>query len=120
MRPSATDYGRIWKTDGHGGRTGFEQALFSGGEVFAGYRIGRGNFQPWFGERETNDGGEFNVGLVSSLWRDRAIDDRRFKVSKAELDIEQAEIELFLARLQTQRSAAKAYWEWVAGKCLGV
>ena len=49
-----------------------------------------------------------------SLWRDRAIDERRFKVSKAELDIEQAQIELFLARLTTQRSAAKAYWEWVA------
>ena len=87
---------------------------WSNAKAFAGYRVTNDDFPVYQQELVTNDGGEFNVGLVFSLWRDRAIDDRRFKVSKAELDIEQAEIELFLARLQTQRSAAKAYWEWVA------
>ena len=87
---------------------------WSNAKAFAGYRVTNDDFPIYQQELVTNDGGEFNVGLVFSLWRDRAIDDRRFKVSKAELDIEQAQIELFLARLTTQRSAAKAYWEWVA------
>ena len=83
-------------------------------KAFAGYRVTNDDFPIYQQELVTNDGGEFNVGVIFSLWRDRAIDDRRFKVSKAELDIEQAELELFLAKLTTQRAAASAYWRWVA------
>ncbi|MEM8678714.1 MAG: hypothetical protein AAGF97_05070, partial [Planctomycetota bacterium] len=36
--------------------------LWNGGEVYGGYRIGRGEFEPWYLERETNAGGEFHVG----------------------------------------------------------
>ena len=87
---------------------------WSNAKAFAGYRVTNDDFPVYQQELVTNDGGEFNVGLVFSLWRDRAIDERRFKVSKAELDIEKARLELFLAQLTTQRSAAKAYWNWVA------
>ncbi|MEM7469461.1 MAG: TolC family protein, partial [Pseudomonadota bacterium] len=94
---------------------------YANAKAFAGYRVTNDDFPIYQQELVTNDGGEFNVGVIFSLWRDRAIDDRRFKVSNAELDIEQAELELFLARLATQRSAAKAYWQWVAaGERLGV
>ena len=90
-------------------------------KAFAGYRVTNDDFPIYQQELVTNDGGEFNVGVIFSLWRDRAIDDRRFKISKAELDIEQAELDLFLAKLTTQRAAASAYWRWVAaGQRFGV
>lgn len=84
------------------------------GEMFAGYRIGSDDFPIYEQELVTNGGGEFNFGLAFSLWRDRAIDDRRFALAAARLDLAAAEFELQLARLATQRSAARAYWSWLA------
>ncbi len=83
-------------------------------KVFTGYRVSNDSFPIYQRELVTNNGGEFSVGMIFSLWRDRAIDDRRFKISKARLDFEQSKIDVFLAKLTTQRNAAKAYWHWVA------
>jgi outer membrane protein TolC len=60
------------------------------------------------------DGGEFNLGIVFSMWRDRATDARRVAVDNARLGVREARIELRLARLMTQRNAARAYWRWLA------
>ncbi|MGR8947506.1 MAG: TolC family protein [Gammaproteobacteria bacterium] len=110
--------GKVWSSGFYDGLSLDNKLVkplpWANAKAFAGYRVSNDDFPIYQQELVTNDGGEFNIGVVFSLWRDRAIDDRRFKVSKAELDIEQAELELFLAQLTTQRSAAAAYWRWVA------
>ncbi len=94
--------------------TGLEQALFRGGEVFAGYRIGRGNFQPWYGERETDDGGEFKAGFLIPLAQNRRIDARRAAIFRAALGRDAVEPDILLQLIEIVRSASYAYWDWVA------
>ncbi len=65
---------------------GVVQPLMWGGEVFAGYRVGRGTFEPWYLERQTNDGGEFKTGVVVPLARNRNIDQRRADLWKANVE----------------------------------
>jgi len=90
-------------------------------KVFGGYRVTNDDFPIYQQELVTNDGGEFNLGVVFSLWRDRDIDARRFGVYSARLGERDAEIDLMLARVMTQRNAARAYWQWVtAGQRLEV
>lgn len=90
-------------------------------KISGGYRIANDDFPVYQDELVTNSGGEFNLGVVFSLWRDRDIDSRRFNVYSARLGERDAEIELMVARLLTQRNAARAYWNWVAaGQRLGV
>ena len=44
-----------------------DQPLFSGGYLYGGYKIGDGYFEPWYKERETNEGGEFAIGVGTPL-----------------------------------------------------
>ena len=82
--------------------------------AYAGYRVSEADFPVYQQEYVTNSGGEFSLGVIFSLWRDRAIDARRAAIKNARLDVERAQIELELARLATQRNAARAYWQWSA------
>lgn len=84
------------------------------GRLFAGYRYGSDDFPVYENEYITNGGGEFNLGAVFSLWRDRAIDSRRFGVSAARMAEQRSQVELTMARLMTQRNAARGYWRWVS------
>ena len=93
---------------------GLEQALFGGGQVFAGYRIGRGNFQPWYGERETNDGGEFKAGFLIPLLQNRRIDARRAALFRAALGRDAVEPEILAQMIDFVRASSYAYWDWVA------
>ena len=94
---------------------GVEQPIYhNGGEVFAAYRIGRGSFEPWYRERETNEGGEFKAGLTLPLLRGRRIDERRTALRIAVLERQAAEPGVRLALLEAVRDAALLYWEWVA------
>jgi hypothetical protein len=70
---------------------GINRPLYSGGEVYGTYRIGDGNFEPWFGERETNEGGEIKAGFSVPLLKDRAIDQRRAKLLASGAQQEQVE-----------------------------
>ena len=100
---------------------GVEQPLVGGADLFAGYRIGRGEFEPWYKERETNEGGEFKAGFTLPLLRDRRIDARRAAVRVAALERAAAEPEVARAQLQAVRDASVAYWEWVAaGRTLAI
>ncbi len=56
-----------------------------------GYRIGDGDFAPWYGERETNEGGEFAVGAALPFWKDRVIDKRRAEIFKAQIKQQMAD-----------------------------
>ncbi len=93
---------------------GAVQPMMFVGEVFGGYRIGRGDFQPWYQERQTNDGGEFKAGLAVPLSRNVDIDDRRAGLRKAEIDISAADPQYRGAVIDTIQSASHAYWSWVA------
>ena len=93
---------------------GAVQPLAYGGEVFGGYRVGRGVFQPWYQERQTNEGGEFKAGLSVPLSRNAGIDTRRANVRKAGLDLSAADPQFRGEVILTVRAASEAYWRWVA------
>ena len=85
-----------------------------GGQVGAGYRLGRGSFEPWYKERETNDLGELGVSITAPLIRDIFIDANRAELWRAQL--EQGRVEPFIRAqmLLAVRDGLVAYWEWVA------
>jgi len=88
--------------------------LYGGGEVYGGYRIGDGNFEPWFGERETNEAGELKAGFSLPLLKDRVIDKRRADLLSADADRGQLKANIEARLLVYQRMATQAYWDWVA------
>lgn len=93
---------------------GFEQPTMWGGSVFGGYRIGRGDFQPWYLERQTDDGGEFKAGVIVPLLRDVGIDARRAELWKTSLGREVAATDVRLQTIDFVRAASYSFWEWVA------
>ena len=93
---------------------GLTHPVYSGGEVFGGYRIGRGEFEPWYLERETNKGGEFKVGARVPLWRDRGIDARRADLWRASVDRQLAQPEIHQQLVLFVRDGSVAYWNWIA------
>ncbi len=95
--------------------TGFDQpvALF-GATLFGGYRVGRGDFAPYDEKTLTLSGGEWSAGVALPLLRNRAIDERRAGVRRADLGVEVVSQEVSRLRLQYFREALSAYWDWVA------
>ena len=93
---------------------GVSQPLYQGGEVFGGYRIGRGNFQPWYQERNTNDGGELKAGVRFPLLRNREIDARRAELWRADFDRQRAQPEIQAQLIPFVRDGSIAYWNWIA------
>jgi outer membrane protein TolC len=91
-----------------------EQPLWNGGAVEGGYRLGRGDIQPWYQERVTNDGGELAVGLNLPLIKNRTIDDRRAELLKAEQDVLAVEPVIKQQSLDVALLATEAYWSWLA------
>lgn len=91
-----------------------EQSLWQGGAAYGQYRIGSGSFQPWYGERETNEGGELKVGFAQPLLRDRNIDQRRADIMQASLRQQQVEPAVRAQLLEFVYDGADAYWSWVA------
>ncbi len=94
--------------------TGISKPLFNGGEVYGTYQIGRGNFEPWYGERATDEGGEFKTGFSVPLLKNRAIDLRRAGVQSAEAGRDEVQADVESRLLLFQRVATQAYWDWVA------
>lgn len=93
---------------------GIVQPLYYGGEAFAGYRIGRGSFQPWYLERQTNEGGEFKAGFVAPLWQDRTIDPRRAELWRSTAGRQLVEPEIQAQLIGFVQEGSYAYWNWVA------
>lgn len=92
---------------------GVVQPTYWGGEVFAGYRVGRGDFQPWYQERQTNGGGEFKAGVQVPLAH-RDINARRAELWKAGYSQSLAEPEIQAQLISFVQDASYAYWDWVA------
>jgi len=93
---------------------GFDQPLYGGGSVFGAYRIGQGNFEPWYGNRETNGGGEFLLGLSVPLLQNRSVDERRAQLWRTAYGQSLVEPEIRSQLLEFVRDGSIAYWEWVA------
>jgi hypothetical protein len=98
---------------------GFARQLWWGGYASAGYKIGRGDFEPWYKERQTNEGGEFKVALVQPLLQGRAIDPQRVELFQANLRRQAVAPEIQFQVLIASQDAARAFWQWVeAGNVL--
>lgn len=93
---------------------GLKRNTYWGGQVFAGYRIGRGSFEPWYRERETNAGGEFKAGFAVPLSRNRTIDANRAELWRAQIERGRVEPEIRAMIIGAIRDGSVAYWQWVA------
>ncbi|MEO9594847.1 TolC family protein [Rhodopirellula bahusiensis] len=85
-----------------------------GGYVEAGYRIGRGFYQPWYKERQTDDAGEFKASIIQPLLQGRAIDPQRVAVFQASLARQAVGPTVQQALLEVSLDATTNYWQWVA------
>lgn len=114
----------VFSADGYARATGFwdgrvltgkvEQDLGRGGvSVYSEYRISDGSFPIYEDEYFTNQGGEFKVGVLFSLLRDRTIDKQRFERNDASLAVRTADLQLLLTQIGVQQQALIAYWRWV-------
>jgi hypothetical protein len=95
-------------------QVGVKRDTWGGGQVFAGYRTGRGDFEPWYKERETDKGGEFKAGFVAPLAKDRWIDENRAEFWRAQLETARVEPEILALVILFVRDGSYAYWDWVA------
>ncbi len=93
---------------------GVKRNTMWGGQTIAGYRIGRGSFEPWYLERETNKGGEFKAGVIAPLIRDRWIDANRAELWQAQLEQRRVEPEIMAQIIMFVRDGSVTYWDWVA------
>ncbi|WP_294256155.1 TolC family protein [uncultured Sphingomonas sp.] len=88
----------------------------NGGGLYAGYRLSRGKFPVYEDKAYTNQLGEFKVGAVFSLLRDRVTDERRTKLRLADQDVDVARLEREMVAIGVQRRAMGAYQAWaIAG-----
>jgi outer membrane protein TolC len=101
----------FYETYRHG--IGTARQLWWGGYLSAGYRLGRGSFQPWYKERETNEGGEFSVGLIQPLLQGRAIDAQRVELFQANLRRQAVDPQVQTNLLLAAQDATNAYWSWL-------
>ena len=100
--------------DGTAADVGFYQSMpFMGAEVFADYSVSGGDFPIYEDQLVTTDFGQARVGVALSLLRDREIDDRRFAVSKAELETRMAEFGLLAEQIDILQQAYIAYARWL-------
>jgi outer membrane protein TolC len=100
---------------------GLARNLWWGGYLSSGYRVGRGDFQPWYKERETLDSGEFKLTYIQPLLQGRNIDPRRVAIFQNRIAEQQVEPQLQSEVLRASLDAAVIYWEWLAaGRTLRV
>jgi outer membrane protein TolC len=93
---------------------GVERDTMWGGKTVAGYRIGRGSFEPWYLERQTNEGGEFKAGFLVPLAANRWIDPNRAALWRAQVARNQVEPEIQSQVVSYVRDGSILYWNWVA------
>ncbi|MDX1949112.1 MAG: TolC family protein [Rickettsiales bacterium] len=85
-----------------------------GSKIYTGYKISDGNFPIYEDQFNTNENGEYSVGLMFSLLRDRAIDSPRFNLISSQLALQQAEFEKLFTQVTIQYKSFNAYYNWVS------
>jgi cobalt-zinc-cadmium efflux system outer membrane protein len=94
---------------------------FAGAAFHAGYRVTEGDTPPYYGERETLDGGELRAGLRVPLGRDLVIDEARATRARTARELEAAEAQTEITRLVLMREGLHAYYRFVAaGRALEI
>jgi len=111
---SATENGPLGFYQTYRQHVGVIQPIYHGGDAFAGYRIGRGDFQPWYLERQTNGGGEFKAGVAIPLARNREIDARRAGLWRTTYGRQLAESDIQAQLIGFVQEGSYVYWHWVA------
>lgn len=86
----------------------------SGGKFYAGYRVSSGFLADYDRKIRTADGGEAVIGINLPFLRNRAIDERRTKLTQAELDRELANPVILRQYLNFMRASRIAYYNWIA------
>lgn len=85
-----------------------------GASLYAGYRIGLGDYPVYDGKLETNDYGEVRAGVRVPVLRDGPIDRRRASIARAEIGVDIARLGRDQQVLEVSRAAGLRYWDWVA------
>jgi outer membrane protein TolC len=85
-----------------------------GARVDGGWRLGVGDDPIYAGKDKTSDFGELQLGVRVPLLRDLLIDDRRAGVERQLLEAARRRAAADAARLDIQRGAATAWFDWVA------
>jgi len=85
-----------------------------GARVFAGYRVGRGDWPIYDQNSLTNSGGETRYGLDLPLLRNFAIDPQRAGLQNSKFNIFLQNEKANLVRIDTLARAGLAYWNWIA------
>jgi outer membrane protein, heavy metal efflux system len=94
---------------------GFQQSLQSWGMgLYGGWRLGEGSFAPYDGKLDTRSSGEWSGGLKLPLLRDRAIDEKRAGLRRAEIGRRLASLSIEQQQLIVVQMATRRYWDWVA------
>ena len=92
-----------------------------GTQLYAGHRLGLGEYQIYRRGLQTLSAGELRAGAVIPLLRGGAIDDGRAAIAQTRARAEGAVEGRDAQRLELERQAARAYWSWLAaGMRLGV
>ena len=115
----------IFDVQGYGWATGFydgrsvegtmsRRLQDYGAEVYSGYQVSNGDFPIYEDKRFTNTGGQFELGVLFSLIRDRDIDEERFLLTDTDLATRAADFDVLLTRIGVAQQALIAYWRWVA------
>ncbi len=85
-----------------------------GSRLFAGYRIGRGDFPSHFGDDKTNEDGEIRAGIEIPLLKDGYVDSNRTRLLASQIRQSGATPQVELRRIEIVREASEAYWNWVS------
>jgi outer membrane protein TolC len=86
----------------------------AGARIYTGYRFSDGSFPIYEQQYATRDSGEINIGAMVSLWRDRIIDQERFLLEDARLEMGQKEVELLLTQMTVQFDAMTHFINCIA------
>lgn len=82
--------------------------------IYAGYRIGWGDYPIYKGNLKTLPGGELRAGMDIPLAKDRAIDPNRAEIKRTSKLSKASECKRRTIQLKLGLEAAKSYWAWVA------
>jgi outer membrane protein TolC len=101
--------------DHYTGDMGIEQPTrLWGARLFAGYRIGRGDFPSYMGGDKTNEGGEVRAGVEVPLLKGGITDESRTRLRTTELGQQAVLPQVEQRRIEIVRDASETYWDWVA------
>ncbi|MEM8864058.1 MAG: TolC family protein [Planctomycetota bacterium] len=100
--------------ENHWYQLGVSRDTLWGGKLGAGYKLGRGSFEPWFLERETNDLGEFSIKMTAPIGRDVRIDENRSELWQAQVGRSRVEPIVRSQVIMAVQDGVKAYWDWIA------